>query len=127
MQGNARAFAVRQQGWTVIGGLIGLVFIGFVFFLALRIIPMYLDYFSVQSTLESLTRQPEAGRMSKRDIQDSIQRRFDVDYIEVVKARDVKIRSSRNGKVVQIVYEDRRPLFANLEIVGRFDKSVELQ
>jgi hypothetical protein len=127
MQGNARACAGRQQGWTVIGGLVGLVFIGFVFFLALRIIPMYLDYFSVQSTLESLTKQPEAGRMSKRDIQNSIQRRFDVDYIEVVKAKDVKIRSGRNGKVVQIVYEDRRPLFANLEIVGKFDKSVELQ
>jgi hypothetical protein len=88
---------------------------------------MYLDYFSVQSTLESLTKQPEAGRMSKSDIQNSIQRRFDVDYIEVVKAKDVKIRPGRNGKVVQIVYEDRRPLFANLEIVGKFDKSVELQ
>jgi hypothetical protein len=126
MQGSIQAFAAPQRGWTVIGGLIGLMLVGFVGFLGLRIIPMYLDYFTIQSTLESLKSQPDAAKMSTFDIQKSIQTRFDVGYVDVVKAKDAKIRPNRNGKVVELVYEDRRPLISNLEIVGKFSKSVEL-
>jgi hypothetical protein len=128
MKWNSDPAAVgREGGWTMIGGVVILCLIGFVVIIGFRLVPMYLDYFTVQSSLESLKSQPEVARMSKYDILASIQRRFDVGYVDVVTSKDVKIKQDKNGKFVELVYEDRRPLLANLEIVGKFNKTVYLE
>ena len=124
---SAPASVGRERGWTMIGGMIILCLLAFVVVIGFRLVPMYLDYFTVQSSLESLKSEPEVARMSKYDILASIQRRFDVGYVDVVTSKDVKIKQDKNGKFVELVYEDRRPLLANLEIVGKFNKTVYLE
>ena len=44
----------HQRGMTAIGWLIVLAMIGFFVLLALRMVPAYLDYYKVVSTLEGL-------------------------------------------------------------------------
>ena len=117
----------HERGWTMIGAVVILCLLAFVVLIGFRLVPMYLDYFTVQSSLESLRSQPEVARMSKYDILASIQRRFDVGYVDVVTAKDVKIKQDKDGRFVELVYEDRRPLLANLEIVGKFNKTVYLE
>ncbi len=128
MERNAASFVLRQRGWTMIGALVILILLAFVVLIGFRVVPMYLDYFTVKSTLEALQSEHGVAKMSKLDIQKSIQRRFDVGYVEVVTAKDVKIRLAKNGgRIVELVYEDRRPLIANLEVVGKFNQTVALQ
>ncbi len=128
MERNAASFVLRQQGWTLIGALVILILLGFVVLIGFRVVPMYLDYFTVKSTLNALQSERGVAKMSKVDIQRSIQRRFDVGYVEVVTAKDVKIRLAKNGgRIIELVYEDRRPLIANLEVVGKFNQTVALQ
>jgi hypothetical protein len=128
MKWNSDPAAVgRERGWTMIGAVVILCLLAFVVVIGFRLVPMYLDYFTVQSSLESLKSQPEVARMSKYDILASIQRRFDVGYVDVVTSKDVKIKQDKDGRFVELVYEDRRPLLANLEIVGKFNKTVRLE
>ena len=128
MERYARSSIIRQRGWTLIGALVILILLAFVVLIGFRVVPMYLDYFTVKSTLEALQSERGVAKMSKVEIQKSIQRRFDVGYVEVVTAKDVKIRLAKNGgRVVELVYEDRRPLIANLEVVGKFNQTVALQ
>ena len=126
MKLNAKFYRNRQRGWTLIGGLMVLIILAFVVIIGFRVSPIYLDYFTVKSTLEALKGDPGVSQMSKLDIQKNVQRRFDVGYVDVVKGTDVKIKQDKKGKIVQLDYEDRRPLIANLEVVAKFSKTVYL-
>ena len=48
----------QQKGVTAIGWLIILALIGFFVMLTLKMLPSYLEYFKVVSTLESLEKEP---------------------------------------------------------------------
>ena len=115
-----------QTGMTLISMVILLSLVGFVILMAFRIIPIYIDYYNISNTLESIRNEPGSARWSPVDIQKAIQRRFDVGYINFINAKAVKIRNTNSGKELQLVYEDRRPLLYNLDIVAKFDKKVTL-
>ncbi|KAB2927327.1 MAG: DUF4845 domain-containing protein, partial [Candidatus Contendobacter sp.] len=58
----------RQRGMSVIGLLLLLVLIGAVALVAMRVIPMYVQYYSIKSTIESV-RKESVGDMAKEEIQ----------------------------------------------------------
>ena len=115
-----------QNGMTVVGMVLVLAGIGFVALMGMRIVPIYIDYFTVKSTLEALKQDPEVKQMSKLEIQQSIQRRFDVGYVTVVTGKDVKLRHDEKNVIVELVYDDRRPLIGNLDTVAKFHETVYL-
>ena len=53
-------------------------------------------------------------------------KRFDINNVSGLRAQDLKIKRDGSVTTVRAVYEVRRPLVANLDIVASFDKSVEL-
>ena len=74
----ANRTAVRQRGMSVIGLLLLLVVIGFVALIAMKVIPMYVQYFSIKSTIESVRKEPQLAQMTPQDIQAASQKRFDI-------------------------------------------------
>ena len=118
----------RQRGMTLIGMLLLLILIGFVAVIAMKVIPMYVQYYSIKSTIESV-RKESVSNMTTVDIQNAIQKRFDTGYVENVKARDLKIRNVSAGKALDLVYQDERELFdgAGLYVVLKVNDVVPLQ
>jgi Tfp pilus assembly major pilin PilA len=116
----------RQDGMTVIGMLLLLVVIGFVALIAMKVVPMYVQYFSIKSTIESVRKEPQIAQMSPQDIQNAIQKRFDIGYVENVTARDLKIRNDRSGRVLDLVYQDERTLFYGLSVVLKVNEAIPL-
>jgi hypothetical protein len=116
----------RQQGMTIIAVLLIFIIIAFIALLAMRIVPIYLDYFNIKSTLESIKKEPGVEQWSAYDIQTGIQRRFDIGYVDIIKAKDIKIRRQGNDRILQLIYEDRRPLIGNLDIIAKFNDTVVL-
>jgi hypothetical protein len=116
----------RQRGMTVIGMLLLIVVLAFMALIAMKVIPMYVQYYTVKSTIESIRKEPQVTQMSVTDIHNAIQRRFDVGYVENVRARDLKIRQDRGGRVLDLVYEDERELFYGLHVVLRVDETIPL-
>lgn len=116
----------RQRGMTVIGMLLLIIVIAFVALIAMKVVPMYVQYFSIKSTIESIRKEPQVAQMSPMDIQNAIQKRFDIGYVDNVQARDLKIRNERSGRVIDLMYEDQRELFYGLHVVLKVNESIPL-
>jgi hypothetical protein len=115
----------RQRGMSVIGLLIVLSLAGFLAITAMKILPMYTQFFSVKSNIESL-RNENVSSMSTVEIQKALQKRFDTGYVENILAKDMKIRNDRRGKVLDLDYRDERELFYGLYIVLKHNEAIPL-
>ena len=112
----------RQKGMTGIGWLIVLALIGFFVLLALKMVPDYLEYYKIVSTLDSL--EKESGFQSPAEIRDLLERRFDISYVNTILPKDVEIRSAGQYYKVRAKYDASEHLFGNVSVVMSFDKQV---
>lgn len=112
----------HQRGMTGIGWLLVLALIGFFVLLALRMVPAYLDYYKVVSTLEAL--EEESGFSSPREIRSLLERRFDVSFVSNITPQDVEIKHKGNKYLVTASYEKREHIFSNVFVVMEFEKEV---
>ncbi len=117
----------RQRGITLLGFIVVLAVVGFFAFLAMRLFPVYSEYYSVVTAMKGLQGEPGVGQMTPEKIRDLLNRRFYISYVESVKPNHVKITRSGTGYNLNIKYEVRKPLAYNLDFVAMFDKTVELQ
>ena len=111
---------------TVIGMLLVLILIAFAVLIAMKVIPIYIEYYTIKSTIESIRKEPQLAQMSVQDIHKAIQRRFDVGYVEKVNASDLKIKNAPNGRMLELVYDDERELFYGLYILLKVNETVPL-
>jgi hypothetical protein len=112
----------RQNGMTAIGWLIVLALIGFFVLLTLRMLPSYLEYYKVVSTLDSLKK--EGTMSSPAEIRRLIDRRFNISYVEAIQPKDVIIKPVGPNYQVIADYESRKHIFANVDVVMSFYKEV---
>jgi hypothetical protein len=112
---------------TAIGWLIVLALIGFFVLVTLKMLPAYLEYFKVVSTLESLEEETGWTDVSPRVIRNLIERRFDVSYVSVITPREVKIKRAGETYRVTAKYEAREHLFFNIDVVMSFYKQVTVR
>ena len=116
----------RQRGMTVIGMLLVMIVVAFVALIGMKVVPMYVQYYSIKSTIESIRKEPQVAQMTPMDIQNAIQKRFDIGYVENISARDLKIRNERSGRVLDLIYQDERSLFYGLSVVLKVNESIPL-
>mgnify|MGYP003411264874 FL=1 len=114
----------QQCGLTVIGMLLLIVVLGFMALIAIKVIPMYVQYFTIKSSIESIRKEPPLAQMGLTEIQIAIQKRFDVGYVDKITAKDLKLRNERSGRVLDLVYEDDQPLFYGLHVVLKVNEAV---
>ena len=121
----ARPQMKSQQGMTMISMAIILVMIGFIALIALRLFPVYLESFKVNSHLETLAATSTTRDMSNREIVQALQKRFSIDDISNVKAENIFVERSKDGDMsIAIEYEVRTPGIGNVDIVVSFLKEV---
>jgi len=113
----------RQAGVTAIGWMIILALIGFFVFLTLKMLPSYLEYFKVSSTLESLEKE---ALSTPQDIRRLLDRRFDISYVYTITPRQVKIKNAGKFFNVTAKYDSRVHLFANVDVLMSFNKQVKV-
>ncbi|HET7587238.1 MAG TPA: DUF4845 domain-containing protein [Gammaproteobacteria bacterium] len=91
--------------------------------LVIRLFPVYYDSYVVSSIFSDV--RSEARGKTADEIRDTIERRFEVNEVNMVSIRDVKISPARNGgSDVSLHYEQRVPFVGNLGLVATFDKHV---
>ena len=112
----------RQKGMTGIGWLIVLGLIGFFALLTLKMVPSYLEYYKIVSTLESIAE--ESGFDSPVEIRTLLERRFEISYVNTILPKDVIIKSAGKNYTVRARYDSKVHLFGNVFVVMEFDKQV---
>jgi competence protein ComGC len=116
----------HQKGMTAIGWMLVLGLIAFFTLITLRMVPLYLEFGKVASTLESLKEQPNITQQTKSDIVKIVSKRFDVNDVDNVDPKLIKISKDKGVLKVAIKYERREHLVGNVDIVATFDKQVEV-
>lgn len=115
-----------QQGMTLIGFVLVLAVAGVFIYMGMKLIPMYSEYYAVKQAMEGLA-QEGAGAYDAAKVKDFFFRRLDMSYSENVKPQDVKLVRKDSGWMMTVDYEVRRPLIANIDVVGHFVAEKELK
>ncbi|MBT2748216.1 MULTISPECIES: DUF4845 domain-containing protein [unclassified Lysobacter] len=116
----------NQSGITLIGFIIVLGLAGVFVYVGMKLVPMYTEFYSVKRSLADLAKEPGAGHMDSAKARDLFFRRMDMSYVDSVKPENFKIVRSDGGMQITVNYEVRRPLIANLDVVGRFNAVQQL-
>ena len=116
-----------QRGMTLIGFIIVLAVVGIFAYVAMKLVPMYSEYYAVKSALKGLQQEPGIANRDPAKIQDLFFRRLYISYAENVKPANVKIARKDAGYLMTVDYEVRKPLIANLDVVGKFNTEQELR
>lgn len=109
-----------QRGMTMLGFLMVLCLGIFFAYCAMKIVPMYIEYYSVKKILTTISKNPEAANGSKEQIRDLFRRSLEIDYVKVITPDMLKIESTDGGMKIFVDYERRENLMANLDVVGKF-------
>lgn len=115
----------RQQGLTFISLVFVLGFIATIVLLALKIGPIYLDHSKVVSALAEIKKTPDIEERSEAQIRDSLNKRFNMNYVYDVTPDDITITKQSNYLKVAIEYEVVKPLVGNLSALVEFNDVIE--
>ncbi|HNP64802.1 MAG TPA: DUF4845 domain-containing protein [Woeseiaceae bacterium] len=119
-----RNFARRQAGMTTIGMIILVSFIGLFAFAGIRLTPIYLNYMKVTGVVAGVHDEFDGTNATSIEIRKSIARRFDIESVGEIDAKDVKVKKVDGGFEVAATYSHKAPFIANVSFVVDFDKRV---
>lgn len=122
-----RASRRRQAGMTTLGFILLAVFIGLFAFAFIRLTPVYLNYMKVAGVLDGLTKEFDGQNASRTSLQTSIVRRFSVESVSQITARDIKVTPNGSGYLVEAVYDHSTPFVGNISFTVHFDKKVQIR
>lgn len=118
----------RQNGLTLIGFLIVLVLVLFFAYAGMRVVPMYLEYHALTNAMQKLEDDPFAKNMTPAKIKESITTSLWASYASNNITREhIHISKKSGGVNVRVAYEIREPFLGNIDIIGKFDRSVLLK
>ena len=110
----------RQQGLGFAGVLILLIGIVFIAIIGMKLVPAYIEYFTIKKAITGMTQSGELRGASVADVRKAFDRRAAVDSITIVQPQDLEITKDGNEIVVAFAYEKRIPLFYNISVVIDF-------
>jgi hypothetical protein len=114
----------RQAGITTLGLVILVSFVGLFAFAGIRLSPVYLNYMKIVGVVDGVREEFDGTGASRAQIRSSISRRFDIESVGVITAKDVKVAKVDGGHEVAATYSHKAPFIANISFVVDFDKRV---
>jgi hypothetical protein len=116
----------NQQGLSIIGFMLVLALVIFTTYLGMRIGPIYLEYYSVISAMDGVAAERGSANYTPFDLRRKVLDRLYLSYSAgSIHDKNIKI-VRRNGVQLRIVYEVRKPVLGNLDVVASFDRMVQL-
>lgn len=116
-----------QSGMTLIGFIISMSVAGVFVYVGMQLFPMYNEFFSVKKALASLGNEPGVAEEPSEKVREKFFKRLYISYSDNVKPENVKLVRKEAGWLMTVDYEVRRPVIANLDVVGRFHTEKELK
>jgi hypothetical protein len=113
----------RQRGI----GFVGLIFIfavcAVVLLLGLKLVPAYLEYFSVKKVIAAMANSEEVRSGTVTEIRKSFNRRAVIDSITAIEDTDLEITKDGGQTVVTAAWQQRIPLFTGYTLLVDFSAS----
>ena len=118
-----RPMKSKQRGLTMFGFLFVAIVLVAMALLAMKLVPAYIEFFSVKKILATMGQDSEIRSKSNAQIREDFSKRASVGYVTVVKAKDLSIDRSGGVPVISADYEFRTKLVGNVSLVVDFSAS----
>ncbi len=118
-----RSMHPQQRGLTMIGFLFVAVMLIIVAMLAMKLVPAYIEFFSVKKILATMGQESDLRSKTNADIRNDFIKRANVGYVTVVKPEDLSIDRRGGTPVVSAEYQFRTKLVGNVSLVVDFSAS----
>ena len=112
----------RQAGMTTLGVVVLVTFVGLFAFGGIRLTPIYLNYMKVAGVVSGVQQEFDGANATRSAIRSSISRRFDIESVGIITAKDVKVTKVDVGHEVAATYSHKAPFIANVSFIVDFDK-----
>src|SRR6185503_6180313 len=106
----------RQKGLTLIGFGIVLVVAGFFAYAAMKLIPVYTEYFGVVKSMKSLQTLPGIESMTIEDIRRKLNVNFDLQYVDdsSIPEKNIQLVTKDGQHKLRIFYDKDLPFMYNV-------------
>ncbi len=121
-----KRIATRQHGASGSGFIALIVLFVMLVVLVLKLFPVYMEHFNVSSSLNSLSDQADIKEMKKAEIKKLLERRFAINEVDNVNKENIMINKTKSGMTIDVIYEVRKPLVGNIDIVIYFNDQLKI-
>ncbi len=119
----------RQSGMTLIGFLIVLVVVGFFGYMAMKLVPSYIEFMGVKKALNQIATSGTQGKTLDQ-IRRELFFKMNFQYVDdaTIHPSDITIvRNRGDASTLNVDYDKQIPFLANIDFLLHFDASVPLQ
>ncbi len=118
----------KQHGITLIGFAIVLIVVGFFAYAAMKLIPLYIEYFGVVKSLKSLQTDAGIQNMGIDEIRRKLDAIFNVQYVDEtdVPLNSVTLITSNGQRSLNVAYSVDKPFIYNIDLLVHFNYTVDL-
>lgn len=121
-------FARSQQGLSMLSWLVVLIVVAFFASTAFKVLPHYLDFYSLQKIVTAVEHEKALEIRSPAAFYEHVSRGMQVNNIRDLNMREVMdVRMENNDFYVRLKYEKREPLIENLDLVVHFDREYRVR
>ncbi len=118
----------RQKGFSIWSLVFFFFLIGFAVFTTLKLVPPYMEFFTVRGALSSMASSPEeyVGAMS---VHQAIMKRLSVNNVSGVKVDDVSVTRDLDSPKynIEVEYEVIVPYFGNISFLLNFRNTASVK
>lgn len=120
-------FARSQKGLSMLSWLVVLCIVGFLASVFLKVLPHYMDFYSLQKIVTSAETESAYQLRSPNDFYAHVSRGAEVNNLDFVLKDIMDVRMENNEFLVHLNYEQREPLIENLDLVVHFDREYRVR
>lgn len=115
----------KQQGVSKLG-LVVMFFLVAVFLTAgLKVVPLYIDHNLIVGICDELIETGEADNMTISDIRIRVSNTLRINNVTGFDLRSITLRRENSQAIITVAYERRVELFANLDVIAKFDSVLQ--
>jgi len=120
--------ARRQRGLSITGWIFVIAIALFFALLGMKMIPSYLQYYSIVQVLESIAQDPTLAKAPSQELRKAFDRRIDINGVYDFPRKGLKIMADpKGGKKMVVDYEIREPMAGNVDVVMHFHREVTVK
>lgn len=117
----------HQSGLTLITWLFVMAIGGFFVLLTLKLVPIYLEYQSVRTVIQSLDHDPLVRKESAQGVRKIITKRLKINSVYDFPKEYIKIKKTKNRLTVDVTYDRIEPVIANISVMVSFSEKLNIE
>lgn len=110
----------RQRGLGWFGLLFVFGTIAFFAIIAVKVGPIYMNHMTVMKIVKSVADNADYANAPPTEIRKTLERRWDIDYVNYLDYREIKIKRAKQGRLLAYDYAAEVNLFYNVFVVVKF-------